>query len=84
MTWREEAMQIIHDGTKDIPDDCTLKERIEVVRGLCPSSWRYMSWPQKAWQAARRDYLVRHGYVPKTKVKALKGQSDLPLFEGKL
>lgn len=81
MTWREDAMQIIHEGTKDLPDDMPLKERSAVVRDLFPHWWRGMSWPQKAWQAARRDYLVRFGYVPKTKSKVPPEQEALPLFD---
>ena len=81
MTWREKAAQIIHEGTKHLPDDMPMKERMAVVQSLCPSYWRQMSWPQKAWQAARRDYLVRHGYQPRTKPR--NGCADtepLPLF----
>lgn len=81
MTWRQEAASIIDDAVKGLPEDTPLVERKRVVDAACPSSWRMMSWPQKAWQAARRDYLVRYGYRPRTK-RALQAAVDgLPLFD---
>jgi hypothetical protein len=82
MTWRDEAAEIIREGTKHLPDDMPLKERKAVVADLCPSWWRQMSWPQKAWQAARREYLVRYGYKPRTKHPDEKEAAALPLFGG--
>ncbi|WP_312531367.1 hypothetical protein [Paracoccus sp. (in: a-proteobacteria)] len=41
-----------------------------------------MSWPKKAWQAARRDYLVRYGYQPRTKAAREASAAGMPLFEG--
>lgn len=82
-TWKEQAAQIIAQATSDLPDGTTLAERKRVVNAACPSSWRMMSWPQKAWQAARRDYLARFGYEPRTKKRAERNASavsDLPLF----
>lgn len=78
MTWREEAAQIIREATRDLPGDTPLKERMRVVDAACPSDWRRVSWPQKAWQRARREYLVPFGYQPKTKAAR---QAGLPLFE---
>lgn len=82
MTWREEAAEIIARAARDIPDDAPLNERKRVVDAARPH-WGGCSWPRKAWQAARRDYLVRFGYEPKTKARATqKAQAigDLPLF----
>lgn len=83
-TWREEAAKIIAEVTAKIPADAPISDRMAVVDSACPSSWRMMSWPQKAWQAARRDYLVRFGYRPRTKKQKERDKaalSDLPLFE---
>ena len=85
-TWREEAAQIIAEATADLPSDTALASRMAAVDAACPSSWRMMSWPQKAWQAARRDYLVRFGYRPRTKKQKAReaaALSELPLFENK-
>ncbi|MDB6178960.1 hypothetical protein PAF17_15825 [Paracoccus sp. Z330] len=84
MTWKAEAAEIIRQATACLPDDATLSERKKVIADACPSSWRTMSWPQKAWQSARRDYLVRYGYVPRTKAQAIRAASvsePLPLFD---
>ena len=82
MTWREQAEKIIYDGTRDLPDDMPLKERIRVVKSLCPWWWRQMSWPQKAWQAARRDYLIKYGYQPRTKPRRkCQNTGPMPLFD---
>lgn len=85
MTWKDEAAEIIRDATASLPDDATLKDRITAINAACPSWWRQMSWPQKAWQAARREYLVRYGYKPRTKKQADKDAAvitELPLFGG--
>lgn len=82
-TWKEEAAAIIDKATRHLPNDAPLAERKRVINDACPSGWRSTSWPQKAWQAARRDYLVRYGYVPRTKKQAEKEAAvieDLPLF----
>ena len=83
-TWREEAAQIIADAARGLPPNASLSDRMAVIDAACPSSWRMMSWPQKAWQAARRDYLVRYGYRPRTKKQKQREMavfSDLPLFD---
>jgi len=83
MTWREEAAAIIADATRALPDDTPLRDRMKAVDAARPDGWMHMSWPQKAWQAARRDYLVRYGYKPRTKAQAERDQAvveDLPLF----
>lgn len=85
-TWREQAALIIDEATGDLPADAPLAVRIAVVDAACPFAWRRMSWPQKAWQAARRDYLIRFGYRPRTKMQMARDAaalSELPLFETK-
>jgi len=82
MTWREDWALDIYEATKDLPDDAPLAERIKIVdqvRDGC-SAYSSTSWGKKSWQAARRDYLVRFGYVPKTK-KAKAAGDPLPLFD---
>lgn len=80
MSWRDEAAIIIHAATKSLPEATSLADRIKIVDAAKPSGWRFASWPQKAWQAARRDYLVRHGYQPKTKAVQRQLAEGLPLF----
>ncbi|QEW26693.1 hypothetical protein [Roseovarius indicus] len=79
MTWREEAAKIIADATRDLPEDTPLKERMKVVDAARPH-WGGCSWPRKAWQAARRDYLVRYGYQPRTKKAKEREAAAMPLF----
>lgn len=84
MTWKQEAAAIIEEATRDLPDDAPLAIRKAAINSACPTSWRNMSWPKKAWQAARRDYLVRFGYIPRTKrqkERETAAISDLPLFK---
>lgn len=83
MTWKAEAASIIAGAVKDLPADATLAQRQRVVDAARPSGWMYMSWPQKAWQAARRNYLVRYGYKPRTKAQAERDRAvldELPMF----
>ncbi len=79
MTWRQEAAAIIAQATRNLPADAPLHERKRVVDAAKPG-W-CMSWPQKAWQAARRDYLVPFGYQPKTKKAKQQAAAGMPLFE---
>lgn len=85
MTWRQKWASEIHEATRELPDDLPLAERIKVVDAVkdrSPSAYA-TSWGKKSWQAARRDYLVRFGYRPKTKAKASCDKtSPLPLFQG--
>jgi len=67
-TWRERAHEIIREVTKDLPEKTTLKQRKKILKDARPT-WGFCSWPQKAWQKARREYLVQYGYIPKTKPK---------------
>lgn len=86
MTWRSEFAELIQEATKDLPDDMPLDERMKVVAAARPTSGcMSASWPQKAWQAARRDYLIRYGYKPRTKKQKERDQAvaaPLPLFGG--
>lgn len=82
-TWKDEAAAIIAEATRHLPDDAPLIERKRAIAAACPSSWRRMSWPQKAWADARREHLIPYGYEPKTKKHAAQkaaAMSDLPLF----
>lgn len=82
MTWREEAAAIIVHATRDLPDDAPLHERRQVVDAARPH-WGGCSWPRKAWQSARRDYLTRYGYEPRTKARRERDAAalgELPLF----
>lgn len=81
MTWRQEAAAIIAQATRGLPADAPLSERKRIVDEACPYSWRMVSWPQKAWQAARRDYLVPFGYVPRTKKAQEQAADGMPLFD---
>jgi len=80
MTWRERAAEIIGAATRDLPEALPLKERIRAVDAVRPH-WGGCSWPRKAWQAARRDYLVRFGYRPRTKRAKAMRVAALPLFD---
>ncbi len=71
---------IIANATRDLPDGTTLKERMAAVDAARPYWFSTASWPKKAWQAARRDYLVRFGYVPRTKKPEVNEAPPLPLF----
>ena len=79
MTWREEAAQIIAEATRGLPNDMPLAERTKIVDAARPS-WGGCSWPRKAWQRARREYLVEFGYRPRTKAHAEREAAALPLF----
>lgn len=52
--------------TRALPDKTPLPHRIKVIDAARPH-WGDCSGPRKAWQAARRDYLVRYGDRPRTK-----------------
>lgn len=68
MSWRGAFAETIREATAGLPADLPLSERVKAVDAARPKQgFMSASWPQKAWQAARRDYLVPFGYVPKTK-----------------
>ena len=79
MTWRERAAEIIYHATKDLPAGTPLADRQNLVDSVRPH-WGGCSWPRKAWQAARRDYLVKFSYRPRTKSKT-GDTATLPLFD---
>jgi hypothetical protein len=82
-TWRQDAAAIIAEVTKDLPHSATLQERKRTVRAARPTWASSTSWGGKAWQSARRDYLLRFGYVPMTKKQKERDAgvcSPLPLF----
>lgn len=79
MTWRDQAAEIIREATRDLPADTPLKERIKVVDAARPH-WGGCSWPRKAWQQVRREYLVLYGYKPRTKRRQEREAAALPLF----
>lgn len=85
MSWRSRFAQEIEAAMRNVPNDLPLADRIKAVDAARPAGgWYSASWPRKAWQAARRDYLVRFGYVPKTKKAAQRAAAvvhDLPLFD---
>lgn len=62
MTWREMWAEKIYEVHKTLPDDATLEDRIAAIKHLTPSQYD-PSWAKKSWQAARRDYLKKYGYV---------------------
>ena len=84
MTWKDRAAAIIAAGTKDFPAKMPLPDRIKAVGLLCPNDWRTVSLPQKAWQSARRDYLIPFGYQARTKAAVDRRNAviaELPLFQ---
>ena len=80
MTWRQDAAAIIAHAVRDLPEDAPLHERQRVVDEARPH-WGGCSWPRKAWQAARRDYLIRYGYRPRTKERKRIEAEGMPLFD---
>lgn len=77
-TWRERASEIIWEAVRDLPVATPLTERRKIVDAARPH-WGGASWPRKAWQSARRAYLVQYGYRPRTKAAAAQG--SLLIFE---
>lgn len=83
MTWREEWAADIAEATKQLPDSCPLDERIKMVDAVkdkSPGAYA-TSWGKKSWQAARRDYLMKFGYIPKTKKVQQAKAAGMPLFD---
>ncbi len=81
MTWKEDCAAIIARTTKNLPPDTSLAERKAVIARARPYWVGNTSWSQKAWQAARRDYLVRFGYQPMTKKAKAARAVGMPLFD---
>ncbi|ARC90361.1 MULTISPECIES: hypothetical protein [Rhodovulum] len=72
---------IIAKATEDLPADMPLKDRKAAVNRARPHWASITSHAEKSWQAARRDYLVRFGYVPMTKAAREAEKAGLPLFD---
>jgi hypothetical protein len=75
VTWDDNhraAIDVVHAR---LPADATLADRKRALAAIAPGSFS-PSWSQKTWQAARRKYLARYGYVPRTKPKA-PGQQEM-------
>lgn len=83
-TWKSRFALEIENAMQGTPNDLPLADRIKLVDAARPEGgWQTCSWPRKAWQAARREYLMRFGYVPKTKKakeRAAAVVGELPLF----
>lgn len=81
ITDRQRCAEIIAAATADLPDDIPLNERKATVARARPYWTRSTSNSERAWQEARRDYLVPFGYQPMTK-KAKQARADgMPLFD---
>jgi hypothetical protein len=75
MTWEDHyraRIEAIHAG---LPADATLDDRVRALAEQAPGKYSG-SWLQKAWQKARRKYLARYGYQPRTKPR-VSGQEEL-------
>lgn len=84
ITERHRCAAIIAAVTADLPRDMPLNERKAAVARACPHWVRGTANSERAWQAARRDYLVPFGYQPMTK-KARQASADgMPLFDAML
>lgn len=67
MSWRDEYLAIIRRATDDLTTDLPLAERIKAVDAARPDNVSRTSHGRRSWQAARREYLVPFGYVPRGK-----------------
>ena len=82
MTWKQQAALVIERAVRDLPAEASLDDRRKRVDAARPY-WCSEGWPRKAWQAARRDHLVRYGYRPRTKKQRdleAAALAPLPLF----
>ena len=77
-SWKDGYARDIQKATAELPRDMPLRERIRVVDKVGANV--FGSWPRKAWQAARREYLVKFGYVPRTKAARDQVENGLPIF----
>lgn len=81
ITDRQRCAEIIAAATADLPADMPLNERKAAVSKACPY-WVRSTWcSERAWQAARRDYLIRFGYQPMTKKSKRDRAEGMPLFD---
>lgn len=81
ITERQRLYEIIEAATADLPRDMPLNERKSYVARACPHWARHTSNATRAWQAARRDYLVKFGYQPMTKKAKQSRANGIPLFD---
>lgn len=77
-SWKDGYARDIQKATADLPRDTSLQDRINIVDRV--GAGVRGSWPRKAWQAARREYLVKFGYVPRTKAARDQVKNGLPIF----
>lgn len=63
--WSAMARAAIARAHQTIPEGATLAERKAAIDAAYPFGERGY-WPYKAWLKARRSYLVRYGYKPRT------------------
>ena len=66
--WSDIARRTIERAALTVPDGATLKERMAIIDAAYPFGEHSM-WPYKAWCKARRAYLVRFGYKPRTPIR---------------
>ena len=64
-TWKERYSIYIDKLHEQMPPDATLQDRIKYLRKNIPSDATTYSHGRKSWQAARRSYLARFGYLKK-------------------
>jgi hypothetical protein len=62
--WADAARETIQTVHAALPDTATLAERRKAIDAAYPFGMRQYS-PYKSWLKARREYLVRFGYVPR-------------------
>lgn len=65
-TWADQAAATIAEVHKSLPETASLAERMKAVDEAYPFGERKYS-PYKTWLRARRNYLARYGYQPKSK-----------------
>ncbi|MEA5163333.1 hypothetical protein U5903_21315 [Cereibacter johrii] len=78
-SWSECARRTIAGVHDRLPPEATLAERIAAVDAAYPFGER-AHYPYKVWCKARRNYLMRFGYVPLNAkpgplLKLMEGQS---------
>lgn len=81
ITDRQRCAEIIAAATADLPADMPLNERKSVVARARPHWAHNTANSERAWQAARRDYLVPFGYQPMTKKAKRDRAEGMPLFD---
>lgn len=64
--WADRASEVIGRVHKSLPETASLDERMKAIDAAYPFGERKYS-PYKTWLRARRNYLARFGYQPKSK-----------------